>query len=305
MGELRCVDGTVLTVVAVACHDRAGTPYEITLDLRRGRRPFASVGERCGFRLAQLAASVTAAREDPEQATAWPDPDDRFPEPRPWPSPARSPEPRPWPSPGQFPEPRPWSSPGRVPEPRPWPSPGQFSEPRPWASPGGFPEPGARSEGPEIGVWGVAREHCAAPGRDSAGEAGRAGFRPSEREYFSLRSRDRGDLPGNGEFRCVLRDSAEWLGERDRGARDQQGGWRLTRRAVIEAWGADGIGLRAVLTSAELVTFLDTVLREPVGGQVRARASAGARAPGKKLAGTGRPAWRQPSPRGAFSAGRL
>ena len=273
MGELRCVDGSVLTVVAVACHDRAGTPYEITLDLRRGRRPFASVGERCGFRLAQLAASVTAAREDPEQATAWPDPDDRFPEPRPWPSPGRFPEPRPWPSPGRFPEPRPWAAPGRL------------------------PEPDARSEGLEpIGVWGVPRARCAVPGRDPRGEAGRAGFRPSEREYFSLRSRDPGDLPGNGEFRCVLRDSAEWLG---------RGGWRLTRRAVIEAWGADGIGLRAVLTSAELVTFLDTVLKEPVGGQVCARASSGARVPGKKLAGTGRPAWRQPSPRGAFSAGRL
>ena len=271
MVELRCVDGTVLTVVAVACHDRAGTPYEITLDLRRGRRPFASVGERCGFRLAQLAASVTAAREDPGQATAWPDPDDRFPEP--------------------------WlcAPPGALPA---------------------GPEPGARSRGPEavgvwgvsgeaVGVWGVPRENRAAPGRDPAGEAARAGFRPSEREYFSLRSRDRGDLPGNGEFRCVLRDSAEWLGGRGRGTRGQPGGWRLTRRAVIEAWGADGIGLRAVLTSAELVTFLDTVLKEPVGGQVCARAPAGVRAPGKKLAGTGRPAWRQPSPRGAFSAGRL
>src|SRR5215470_7558949 len=93
MGVLRCVDGSVLTVVAVACHDRAGTPYEITLELRRGRRPFASVGERCGFRLAQLAASVTAARDDPGQATAWPDPDDRFPEPGPRPSPGGLPEP--------------------------------------------------------------------------------------------------------------------------------------------------------------------------------------------------------------------
>jgi hypothetical protein len=294
MGELRCVDGTVLTVVAVACHDRAGTPYEITLDLRRGRRPFASVGERCGFRLAQLAASVTAAREDPEQATAWPDPDDRFPEPRPWPSPGRFPEPGPPPEPGLFPEPRPWPSPGRFPEPGPPPEPGLF------------PEPGPRSERREfIGVWGVPRTYGAAPGPESAGEAGRAGFRPSEREYFSLRSRDPGDLPGNGEFRCVLRDSAEWLGGHGAGARGQPGGWRLTRRAVIEAWGADGIGLRAVLTSAELVTFLDTVLKEPAVGQACARASAGARAPGQKLAGTGRPAWRQPSPRGAFSAGRL
>jgi hypothetical protein len=268
MGELRCVDGTVLTVVAVACHDRTGAPYEITLDLRRGRRPFASVGERCGFRLAQLAASVTAAREDPEQASAWPDPDDRFP------------EPRPWPSPGRFPEPRPWPSPGRFAEPRPWPSPGRFPEPGPSPEPGLFPEPGGRSgELGAIGVWGVPRNYCAL-----------AGFRPSEREYFSLRSRDRGDLPGNGEFRCVLRDSAEWLGGRSPGGGGQPGGWRLTRRAVIEAWGADGIGLRAVLTSAELVTFLDTVLKEPVGGQVCARAPGGARVPGKKLAGAGRPA---------------
>src|SRR5215469_4946315 len=93
MGELRCVDGTVLTVVAVACHDRAGRPYEITLDLRRGGQPFASVGERCGFRLARLAASVTAAREDPDLAMAWPDPDDRFPEPQPLLPPGRFPAP--------------------------------------------------------------------------------------------------------------------------------------------------------------------------------------------------------------------
>jgi hypothetical protein len=201
MGVLRCVDGTVLTVVAVPCSDRAGTPYEVTLDLRRGRRPFASVGERCGFRLSQLAASVTAAREDPEQVRAWPDPDDRFPEPRP-----------------------------------------------------------------------VTTE----------------AFRPGEREYFSLRSREPGDLPGSGELRCVLRDSAEWLGGRGAQAPGQAGGWRLSRRAVIEAWGADGIGLRAVLTSAELVTFLDTVLKEPVGGQACARAPAGAHAAGYELAGTRR-----------------
>jgi hypothetical protein len=223
-------------------------PYEITLDLRRGRKPFASIGERCGFRLSQLAASVTAAREDPAQAVAWPDPDDRFPEPG---------------QPG---------SPGRV---------------------------------------------------------SRLEFRPGEREYFSLRSRERSDLPGSGEFRCVLRDSAVWLDQRwlsggreppgavspghpgavrpghpgavgpghpgavgpghpgavgpghpgaVRPGSGQPGGWSLTRRAVIEAWGADGIGVRAVLTSAELVTFLDTVLREPGGAAVAASASAAAKA---------------------------
>src|SRR6266702_445998 len=209
MGALRCVDGSDLTVVAVACSDRMGKPYEITLDLRRGRKPFASVGERCGFRLSQLAASVTAAREDPEQAAAWPDPDDRFP----------------------------------------------------------------------------------GPGEPAAG-----GFRPGEREYFSLRSRDRSDLPGTGEFRCALRDSAEWVGGRGPAIQRGEGqpaGWRLTRRAVIEAWGADGIGLRAVLTSAELVTFLDTVLGEPDVAGATARASAGAQAARNKLAGVARSAWRQ------------
>jgi hypothetical protein len=231
MGKLRCVDGSVLTVVAVGCCDRTGAPYEVTLDLRRGRKRFASVGERCGFRLSQLAASVTAARQDPEQATAWPDPDDRFPEPGP-----------------------------------------------------PCDERAGDGAGERVG--------------DRAGE----GFRPREREYFSLRSRDPGDLPGSGEFRCVLRDSAEWLGRPATRARGEPGGWRLTRRAVIEAWGTDGIGLRAVLTSAELVTFLDTVLREPAGAAAAARAPAGAQAAGKKLAGTSRPAWRQPPVRGARSA---
>ncbi|HTS98014.1 MAG TPA: hypothetical protein VMI33_15495 [Streptosporangiaceae bacterium] len=206
MGELRCVDGSVLTVVAVACRDRTGRPYEITLDLRRGRRPFASVGERCGFRLAQLAAGVTEARADPAQALAWPDPDDRFPGPGP-------------------------------------------------------------------------------PGE---------GFRPGEREYFSLRAREPGDLPGRGELRCVLRDSAEWRGGEPQGA-GRAGGWCLTRRAVIEAWGTDGTGLRAVLTSAELVTFLDTVLKEPDDALAARWAPAGAKATiaGIGLATLGRSSWRQ------------
>jgi hypothetical protein len=197
----------MLTVVAVSVCDSAGQPYEVTLDLWRDRRPFASVGERCGFRLTQLAARVTAAREDPLQAAAWPDPDDRFPEP------------------GQ-----------------------------------------------------------------QAGE----GFRPGEREYFSLRSRERSDPPGSGELRCVLRDSAEWRGARATAA-PTSAGWHLWRRAIVEAWGTDGTGLRAVLTSAELVTFLDTVLREPGGAAVAGRASAGAKAmaPGIRLAGFGWPSWWQ------------
>src|SRR6266516_2575567 len=200
MGALRCVDGSILTVAAVACRDRLGKPYEITLTLARDERQVAAIGERCGFRLARLAALVSAAREDPAQAAAWPDPDDRFPEP----------------------ECEPGRPPGRA--------------------------PGMR--GPAVACM------------------------PGDREYFSLRARERTDLPGAGELRCWLRSSADWLAEAG-SARKQTGGsagqaggpagWRLRRRAVLEAWGGPGIGLRAVLTSAELVTFLDTVLAEPGG----------------------------------------
>ena len=204
MGALRCVDGSILTVAAVACRDRLGKPYEITLTLARDERQFAAIGERCGFRLARLAALVSAAREDPAQAAAWPDPDDRFPEPE-------CEQGRP-----------PGRAPGRA--------------------------PGMR--GPAVACM------------------------PGDREYFSLRARERTDLPGAGELRCWLRSSADWLAEagsamkQTGGSAGQAGGpagWRLSRRAVLEAWGGPGIGLRAVLTSAELVTFLDTVLAEPGG----------------------------------------
>ncbi len=246
MVALRCVDGSVLSVHAVNCRDAVGRPYEITLRLARDCVPFAAVGQRCGYQFAELAERVSAARADPEQAAAWPDPDDRF--------------------------------------------------------------PGA----------------CGGP------EPGRL---PGDHEYFTLRSRERSDLPGGGELRCVLRSTAVWLGEcmgtgyhgepaahgqfphqgqhglaghhlaqhalagqhpaqhglpgqhqdqqglpappagphgvpgqRTWPARRPAGGagrWHLTRRAFIEAWGDGGVGVRAVLTSAELVAFLDTVLTEP------------------------------------------
>src|SRR5260370_2923153 len=79
MRALRCVDGSVLSVEAIECRDKAGQPYEITLNLARNSVPFAAVGQRCGYQLSQLAARISAARLDPEQAAAWPDPDDRFP----------------------------------------------------------------------------------------------------------------------------------------------------------------------------------------------------------------------------------
>ena len=280
MGELRCVDGSMLSVTAVTCRDRAGQPYEITLNLARDSVPFAAVGQRCGHQLAQLADRVTAARLDPEQAATWPDPDDRFPSPAP--------------------------------------------------------------------------ESAAKPGTGAGHHP--CSYLPGESEYFSLRSRDRVDLPGTGELRCVLRSSAVWMGDcvgtgrhgtgsqhglpgqhglpTQHGAGDQHAAghqllpgqhilpgqhvmagqrglpgqrswpvaresaanrdrWRLSRRAVIEAWGAGGIGVRAVLTSAELVAFLDTVLTEPDSGVPVGAEVAGAKSARTQPDGVAVPFWRQ------------
>ena len=237
MGLLRCVDGSVLSVEAVTCRDSAGKPYEMTLQLARDSVPFAAVGQRCGYQFSDLAKRLNAARADPDQAAAWPDPDDRFP------------------------------------------------------GAGGGPDPGCL---------------------------------PGDHEYFTLRSRDRSDLPGTGELRCVLRSTAVWLGEcmgighhGEHAAHLQhahQGGsgqplgppavpgqriwpvrrpaggagrWRLTRRAFIEAWGVGGVGVRAVLTSAELVAFLDTVLTEPESPRAAGAGAFGGRVPAAEMSAAG------------------
>jgi hypothetical protein len=197
MGELRCVDGSLLSVAAVPCRDRLGRPYELTLKLVRDSQPFAIVGQRCGHHLATLAAQVQAARRDPAQVRSWPDPDDRF------------------------------------------------------------PLPGASS-----GL---------APSADALPAA--AMFEPGDSEYFTLRSQDRADLPGNGEMRCLLRSTARWHTDTGLNSGVSRGHWRLRRRAVLEAWGGRGTGVRAVLTSAELVVFLDTVLKEPDRAVMAGRAA--------------------------------
>lgn len=147
----------------MASLDRGGTPYEVTLELRRDGDSFGAVGERCGYFLADLAERVRAARA--EDSPEWPDPDDRFP-----------------------------------------------------APPDGTRDP----------------------------------------ELFSFRYRDRGDVASTGELRCALRTSSVWLG----GQGSASGRWRVARRAAIEAWGAGGRGVRAMLTSAELLGFLGDLLAE-------------------------------------------
>ncbi|MEV4258000.1 hypothetical protein AB0J52_32970, partial [Spirillospora sp. NPDC049652] len=51
---------------------------------------------------------------------------------------------------------------------------------------------------------------------------------------------------------------AAWVGPH----RSPDGRWRLARRAVLEAWGAGGRGVRAVLTAGQLAEFLADLLAE-------------------------------------------
>lgn len=78
-----------------------------------------------------------------------------------------------------------------------------------------------------------------------------------EGELFAFAKDDR--CGHGGELRCVVRTTSEWVSQGDLFA---TGHWRVARRAVIEAWGRNGCGVRAVLTSRELEGFLREVLEE-------------------------------------------
>jgi hypothetical protein len=76
-------------------------------------------------------------------------------------------------------------------------------------------------------------------------------------ELFSFRYRTRAGLAGGGELRCQLRTIPVW--------QPRPGRWRVTRRAFVEAWGTTGVGMRAVLTSAELSVFVRQLVNEAEG----------------------------------------
>ncbi|MGA3154859.1 MAG: hypothetical protein ACLPN6_30140 [Streptosporangiaceae bacterium] len=276
MGELLCADGSTLSVVPVPCRDRAGQPYEITLQLVRDAAPFALVGERCGDQLRRLAEQLRAARQDSGQAASWPDPDDRFPGPRPMESflpgdceyfSLRS---------------RDRGDPAGAGELRcTIRSAARWIGPAAEARPAG--PPGLTGLHGITGVPGVTGLHgiTGVPGMTGlpgpagvARPAGVAGVTgpgqhglPWQRPW--PRRTDKGPASARGAAGRIARRAGVPGAMSARGtvtapgAAVLRGGWQLTRRAVIEAWGAGGIGIRAVLTSAELVTFLDTVLREP------------------------------------------
>lgn len=71
-------------------------------------------------------------------------------------------------------------------------------------------------------------------------------------ELFAFRHRMPDDLAGGGELRCRLDTERRW----------KAGGWAVEQRATVEAWGDAGVGVRAVLTPAELSGFLERLLAE-------------------------------------------
>lgn len=75
---------------------------------------------------------------------------------------------------------------------------------------------------------------------------------PGDRELFCFRSRDPDDLSTTGELRTTLDVERTWTVH----------GWVLRRRAVVEAWGEGGQGVRAVVDSDQLLSFRQVLVQD-------------------------------------------
>jgi hypothetical protein len=86
-------------------------------------------------------------------------------------------------------------------------------------------------------------------------------YLPRDRELFAFRRRDPDDLASVGELRCVVQTEKSWVSG-GAAAAAGRGQWRLARRAVLDAWGDAGVGVRAILDSSQLARFLAELLAE-------------------------------------------
>jgi hypothetical protein len=120
--------------------------------------------------------------------------------------------------------------------------------------PGSFP-----SSSMEAGVRSYAVDETAEP---STLWSVLSRYLPRDRELFSFRARDPDDLGTVGELRVGLEEERTWLP-------GPPAGWHIDCRAVLEAWGAAGIGVRAVLSSEQLQVFLDALVAECAAVGVR------------------------------------
>ncbi|HZG93511.1 MAG TPA: hypothetical protein VEZ46_02260 [Mycobacteriales bacterium] len=85
-------------------------------------------------------------------------------------------------------------------------------------------------------------------------------YLPRERDLFAFRTRDPDDLATIGELRCSVRTQRTW--EAGEGVAGGGGQWRLARRAVVEAWGDEGAGVRAVVGAVDLRRWVTALLDE-------------------------------------------
>lgn len=91
---------------------------------------------------------------------------------------------------------------------------------------------------------------------------------PRDRELLCLRARDPDDGEHSGELRLWVREDRTW---RD-GAR---GRWSLQARAVLDAWGAGGTGLRALLDGPALLGLLERLTEQAGSSRGDRRLQAG------------------------------
>lgn len=94
---------------------------------------------------------------------------------------------------------------------------------------------------------------------------------PRDHELLCLRARDPDDGDPSGELRLWVREDRTW---HDGGA-GERGRWSLSARAVLDAWGSDGTGLRALLDGPALLRLLDRLVAEAgLTGDLQAGAGA-------------------------------
>lgn len=93
-------------------------------------------------------------------------------------------------------------------------------------------------------------------------------YLPRDRELLALRARDPDDVAVCGELRVEVRQERSW--QRNGAGR---GEWALVQTAVLDAWGDDGIGVRALVGLPELLDLLEALVAEvaSVGAELPAR----------------------------------
>lgn len=77
-------------------------------------------------------------------------------------------------------------------------------------------------------------------------------YLPRDRDLFSFHARDPDDLASVGELRARLVEQRVWSDD----------AWALESSAVLEAWGANGEGVRALLSSEQLLAFLEELVQD-------------------------------------------